>query len=470
MTTMHTEDVALFSNPPYNTAEDKISWTQYQPTYANIGGEGYNSINFNILGNATQYIDLSRTKLYLKLRVVKEDGSNWGADESGLPIDMILHTMWSSVDVTLNNIQVSGAGGNYMYKAAIECLLNYSKGAKEIQLQSIGMSPDTANFDSVKPGDTAGGTLSVNAGLLARKKLFGGDGQGNCDFKGVLLADICNQARLILDGVDVGITLWPNKNAFKIMSNVACKLVIENIYLDVCKVQVNKYCMSGHKAALEVSNGMYPLQKTIIITKELLGGSRGQSWDDIFQGYVPSKMVIGMVDSNAFNGDFAKNPLRFQHFDIDSLGFTVNGEATPKQPFEYDMDNDLFVDAFQSLSEITGKAWEDTDNGITKEMWKDGLALTAFDCDPTTANDFRYLGLPKRGHTRLSLKLKNSRTDGIMVIIYATFPGRVEIDDMRNVTLKGPQELEQQLIEAAQKARALPKTVATAAPRITLAG
>ena len=32
-----------------------------------------------------------------------------------------------------------------------------------------------------------------------------------------------------------------------------------------------------------------------------------------------------------------------------------------------------------------------------------------------------------------------------MVIIYATFPGRVEIDDMRNVTLKGPQELEQQL-------------------------
>ena len=40
-------------------------------------------------------------------------------------------------------------------------------------------------------------------------------------------------------------------------------------------------------------------------------------------------------------------------------------------------------------------------------------------------------------------------------IIYATFPGCVEIDDMRNVTLKGPQELEQ-LIESAQKARALP--------------
>ena len=175
------------------------------------------------------------------------------------------------------------------------------------------------------------------------------------------------------------------------MSSVRCTLIIENIYLDVCKVQVNKYCMSGHKAALEIANGMYPLQKTVIIAKELSEESRGQFWEDIFQGYVPSKMVIGMVHSSAFSGDFSKNPLRFQHFDIDSLGFTVNVEPTPKEAFQYDMEKNLFVDAFQSLSEIIGKAWEDTDNGITKEMWKEDLAFTAFD----SANDFRYLGLPK---------------------------------------------------------------------------
>ena len=40
---------------------------------------------------------------------------------------------------------------------------------------------------------------------------------------------------------------------------------------------------------------------------------------------------------------------------------------------------------------------------------------------------------------------------------------------MRNVTLKGPQGLEQQLIEAAQKARALPQSIATAPPCIALA-
>ena len=76
------------------------------------------------------------------------------------------------------------------------------------------------------------------------------------------------------------------------------------------------------------------------------------------------------------------------------MGFTVNGEPTPKEAFQYDMEKNLSVDAFQSLSERTGKAWEDKDNGITKEMWKEGLALTAFDCDPTTATDFRFLVFP----------------------------------------------------------------------------
>ena len=67
--------------------------------------------------------------------------------------------------------------------------------------------------------------------------------------------------------------------------------------------------MSGHKAALEIANGMHPLQKIVIIAKELSEGSRSQSWEDIYQGYVPSKMVIGMVHSNAFSRDFSKNPL-----------------------------------------------------------------------------------------------------------------------------------------------------------------
>ena len=99
--------------------------------------------------------------------------------------------MRSSVDISLNQVQVSTSGANYMYKAAIGNILNYDKSTKERQLSMIGSTPDTASFNSTKLGDSDA-TLGVNSGCVARQNLFGTDGHGSCEFTGPLLADICN--------------------------------------------------------------------------------------------------------------------------------------------------------------------------------------------------------------------------------------------------------------------------------------
>ena len=128
--------------------------------------------------------------MYVRLGIDKVDG-DFEEDDSALPIDQIFRTMWSSVDVSLNQVQVSTSGTNYMYKAAIENLLNYSRLTKDIQLSAIGMTPDTANFNSTKAGQ-GNATTGFNSGLIARKELFGDDGHGSCEFTGLFLADICN--------------------------------------------------------------------------------------------------------------------------------------------------------------------------------------------------------------------------------------------------------------------------------------
>ena len=94
-----------------------------------------------------------------------------------------------------------------------------------------------------------------------------------------------------------------------------------------------------------------------------------------------------------------KNPLKFEPFDIESLGFYVNGEPTPKHPYGFNIDSNQFLEGLQSLYKGTGKSWEDTNIGIARQMWKEGLALIAFNVDPTTATDFCYLHIPKLGHT-----------------------------------------------------------------------
>ena len=80
-------------------------------------------------------------------------------------------------------------------------------------------------------------------------------------------------------------------------------------------------------------------------------------------------------------------------------------------------------------------------------MWKEGLALIAIHVDPTTATDFCYLGIPKLGHTHINLKLKSATPSPVAIIIYAAFLGRVEIDDQHNVSVLGPKELLNELLQ-----------------------
>ena len=75
------------------------------------------------------------------------------------------------------------------------------------------------------------------------------------------MADICNQDQLILPGVDIDIKLWPTQDEFRLITHppgLKCKLNIDEIYLDVCKVSVSPEVMMGHNAGLEVADSVYP--------------------------------------------------------------------------------------------------------------------------------------------------------------------------------------------------------------------
>ena len=114
------------------------------------------------------------------------------------------------------------------------------------------------------------------------------------------MADVCNQDHLILPGVDIDIKLWPTRDEFRLITfpeGLRCKLFIEEIYLNVCKVAVSPEVMMGHNAGLEISDAVYPFTRTDIRTFNI---SEGNFWD-IFRGY------LARGSSNSFsswNGKF----------------------------------------------------------------------------------------------------------------------------------------------------------------------
>ena len=342
---IHTEEIALFSRPPVNAAEDRVSWHEIRPSY--MSNAEYSSINFSILGNSTQYVKLSDTELYVRIAIQKEDGTPYkvfdednkplplNQRETGTPIDFILHSMWSSVDIKMNNNLVSESGTNYMYKALMEALLTYDDSTKKIQLSNEGFTGDSGDFTQINPD-----VPPYNHGLKVRHKWF--KDFAVVEFVGPLMADICNQDRLILPGVDIDIKLWPTRDEFRLITHplgMRCKLLIDEIYLNVCKVNVSPEVMMGHDAALEIADSIYPFARTDIRTFNIAEGNFAMNIEDIWQGEVPSRLVVGLVKSQAYNGDYHLNPFHFEHFDVSDVGFFVNGEATPRPAYKLDLEN-----------------------------------------------------------------------------------------------------------------------------------
>ena len=438
---IHTEEVALFSRPPINVAENRISWTQIRPSFMSRGE--YSSIQFTIPGNSSQYVKLSDSILYAKIRIEKVDGTGFYRKqptdddtkftETAVPIDLVLHSLWSSVDIKLNHTLVSTSGTDYMYKAMFETLLNFNESAKKNQLCNIGFAGDSGNFEQANPF-----TPPINHGLKTRYLWFD-ENSISVEFMGPLMTDICNQDKLILPGVDIDIKLWPTRDEFRLItfpSGLKCKVIIEDIYFDVCKVIVSPEVMMGHNAGLEISDALYPFQRTDIRTFNIPANLYGTTLEDIWQGEVPSRLVIGMVSSKAYNGDFNLNPYMFDHFNISSAGFYVDGEPTPREPVKLDVNAGEYIQGLTSLYRVSGTMNDNTDIGINRDNYRQGYSLIGFDVDPTSSPDFRYLGKPRQGHTKLELRFKNDTNEAITLILFATFPETMTIDQARNVRLE----------------------------------
>ncbi len=86
---------------------------------------------------------------------------------------------------------------------------------------------------------------------------------------------------------------------------------------------------------------------------------------NIFQGALPNRIVIGMVDADAFNGTY-KNPFNFKNYDITIMALTVNEENLPGKPLQLKFGADSnCISAFQTQYAGTHKIFENQGNGIT---------------------------------------------------------------------------------------------------------
>ena len=75
-------------------------------------------------GSGDDYLDLANTMLHVQAKVTRADGADLDMADPVGPVNNLLHSLFSQVDVYLKGTLVTPSTNTYAYRAYIETLLS----------------------------------------------------------------------------------------------------------------------------------------------------------------------------------------------------------------------------------------------------------------------------------------------------------------------------------------------------------
>lgn len=104
------------------------------------------SLEFETNLQGDTYTDLSRSKLFLKVRILKADGNRLDETVKVSPVNLFFHALFKQVDLYFNRTLVSSSGDTYALKAYLKTLFNSTADEKSTLLQGQLFFRDTPGF------------------------------------------------------------------------------------------------------------------------------------------------------------------------------------------------------------------------------------------------------------------------------------------------------------------------------------
>ena len=128
---MHTGDcpctkseISLFEARPMQMVMDKAQWVDIHPLNNVKNSDG--PIIFNVSGSPDHYLDLNDTQLYIRCKLVKADGNDFGDADNIAPINNIIHSLFSDVELKIGDKVIEGGVSMYPYRSYLNNLLLFS--------------------------------------------------------------------------------------------------------------------------------------------------------------------------------------------------------------------------------------------------------------------------------------------------------------------------------------------------------
>ena len=221
-------ELDLFAVQPTQTSIEEASVVEYHPI-SSLANRA--PIDFDIVGRGEQYIDTNNIQLYMRAKIVQPGVGNILAEDSTVAlVNLLLHSLFSQVHVSLNGTLISNSTNTYPYRAMLKTLLSYGSDAKTLQLTSkMYYKDDTGRMDVFRIRKDAGQLL--NTGHLAHRAHA--KVSNEFDMIGRIHADIFFQERYVLNEVGIKVRLVRSKDAFCLLGDTPADAKVEITHASV---------------------------------------------------------------------------------------------------------------------------------------------------------------------------------------------------------------------------------------------
>ena len=433
-------ELDLFYIPPTNTSIESGQWSVYYPTVSPTTNTG--PIEFEVKAS-NEYVHLCKTVLFLNVRFnirnsdIKNESGTRSEDFDSIfngssfgPVNSFASSLFSQVDVELNGTSIETTNETYPYKAYITDLLNFGQDAKNTLLQTSMFYKDTAGqMENLKLNGN-----NLNTGYIARRSIIE-KGNGQIELISRLYNDFFNTDRYLLNGVNMKISLKRHKPEFFLLKegNFDVDLIIENAILYVRRVKISPQIMLAHSLALEKASAKYPIKRVIIshfaINKDVLD----YKTPSLVTTVLPQRVIVGMVDHSAFNGNYKLNPFNFQHFNLSKMELALEtGNIIYPSGIDFDFLSNKYLRGYFTLFEGIDKPVFMTGNDISRQDYPNGYSLFCFDLSPDLCSG-DHLNLKRSSQLILNLNFKSARQIAVTLIVFMEFENMIEIDSSRTI-------------------------------------
>ena len=244
---------SFFRKLPVDSRFLQCTYQKFVPS-SSIDGK---TIEFNLdrydVGNIYLIQD---TNIEVNCVIVKNDGTIPEKTKTVSTVNNLLHSMFESVRLTVNDLPLTVSPSHYPYKAYITNVLTYSTEVKTAQLQTQGFYPDVTDHMEA---------VDDNSGYQDRMSLFRQDYDQTGDYKkdgttlfGRLLHDLVSCTTGLPPNTKIKFELDRSDDSFVIMSKdddpEKYKLKILNIALYVPVAQLSNSVFSEINAILTRKN------------------------------------------------------------------------------------------------------------------------------------------------------------------------------------------------------------------------